>query len=159
MPHQPANADAPLFFMGVFSSVFGLILLLFVAVMLPYVFFNATSTVPDFIIQLSRWLEEQNGLEGFLQRAVIVAPFLVVSGVLFLLSWHATTTIEKKDKALVLSRQKTAAAEEAGEVTKASTENEKEFSDRHPVLLIFSLILLVVGSLVLVEFLIGADIL
>lgn len=155
--NQPST-DAPVFIIGVLSSVLGLILLLFIIIMIPYVFFNATSTVPDFVITLSSWLEEHNDLQGFWHRVVLIAPFLVASGLLFFISWHATVVLEKKDEELARLHEKSAATDVRSELEIPPVEG-KGFEERHPALLIFSLILLVVGGLVLIEYLIGADIL
>ncbi|MBI5447441.1 MAG: hypothetical protein HY939_01770 [Gammaproteobacteria bacterium] len=159
MSRNQPSADAPLFFVGVLSSVIGLIVLLFILVMIPYVFFNATSTVPDFVITLSGWLEEHNDLQGFWHRVVLIAPFLLASGLLFFISWHATVTLEKKDAELAKLHEKAVADERDEGRELKGTEEAKGFEERHPALLIFSLILLVIGGLVLIEYLIGADIL
>ena len=75
MPHQVPSADAGLFFTGVFSSILALMLLFFVLVLLPFVIFNAISTVPDFVIALSNWVQERDNLPGFWHRAVLISPF------------------------------------------------------------------------------------
>lgn len=159
MPRHQPNADASLFVVGVVSSVLGFILLLFILIMLPYIFFNATTTVPDFVISLEGWLEEHNDLRGFWQRVVLVIPFLVASGLLFFISWYSTVQVEKQDAELARIHQKAIAIEGEGEEVVAPEETDKDFSDRHPALLITSLILLVVGALLLAEYLIGVDIL
>lgn len=159
MPRQQPNTDPALFVVGVVSSVLGLILLLFILIMMPYVLFNTSSTVPDFVVTLSNWLEDHNDLQGFWQRVILIAPFLIASGLLFFISWQATVTMEKMDKELARLHEK--ALEEGREEDIKGQENDegKDFGERHPGLLIFSLILLVIGGLVLAEYLIGADIL
>lgn len=160
MRNLQREQDTGLYFISVFSAVLGLILLLFVIVMIPYVFFNAVNTVPDFVIALSRWLEDNNALEGFWQRMLIMSPLLVSSGLFFLISWWTTGKLEAKDKELFALHQK-ALAEAKGEAAIELEANQVkgDFVERHPALLIFALILLLLGSLVLVEYLIGADIL
>ena len=81
-------------------------------------------------------------------------PILFLSGLLFLLSWYVTVTLEKKDKELAQLYQKTM-AEARGERV-LSEENETGWADKHPSMLIIALILLVVGGLFLLETLAGS---
>ena len=154
MPRQVASSDAGLFFTGVFSSVLALVLLLFVLVLLPFVLFDATSTVPNSILELSRWVQDYDNLPGFWHRVVLISPLLVLSGLLFLLSWYATVVIEKKDKELARLHQKVIAESQGEEVEE---QEELGIADKHPAMLIIALVLVAVGGIFLLESLAGAN--
>lgn len=162
MRDQHLDSDTPIFFLGVFSSVLGLIFILFIVLMVPYVFFNATATVPDVVVQVAHWLEARNDVHGFWQRAIILSPFVLASGLFFYISWYATRTIEKKDQALAPLHQSSSELKEDVSVERppvVETKNRGDFDERHPALFIFSLILLIIFALILIEYLIGADLL
>ena len=158
MPSQRPSSDAVTFFLSVFSSILGLLLLLFIVVMIPYIFFNATSTVPDFIVDISHWLEDHNDLRGFSQRIILLIPFVLTSGILFFISWYTTRILEKKDKDLARLHEKAIAENKDEEEMIKADEEKMSFLEKHPGLLIFSLLLIVISLLVLVEYLIGTDI-
>lgn len=162
MANQAIDSDTPIFFLGVFSSVMGLIFFLFVILMLPYVLFDATTTVPNVILSVSNWLDAQSSLSGLEKRLIILAPFLLLSGIFFLLSWHYTSQVEKNDKALLEVLGTTPIQSANPELPSAISEPPKsleDFENRHPALFIFALILLLIGGLILIEYLIGADLL
>ncbi|EKD74818.1 MAG: hypothetical protein ACD_44C00326G0014 [uncultured bacterium] len=149
------SADSSLFFIGLFSAVLGLISFLLILVLLPYVLFDATSTVPDFVLRLSDWLSEHENynLEGVWHRLALLSPFLLGSGVLFLISWYATVRLEGKDEALAAVRLKSI------DVTSEAGSAPKTLLDRYPGVLIFSLLLLFIGGFMMLEFFLGIEIL
>ncbi len=71
------------FSLGIICLVIGIAILGFIIYILPYVLFGFNYDIPDFIVYLTTWLEQNHGITGYWQMLVLLLPPMII-GFLFL---------------------------------------------------------------------------
>ena len=105
--NKEADGQGPLWLIDDVFALLGLILFLFSLYIIPYVFFDFTYLVPDFILGLNQWFIENYALSGLQLKMAVFLPFFLGSIVLLLISKLMTYFLESYEL------QKKSDAEEA----------------------------------------------